>query len=158
MNYRLGVLLVLLAATLVAGRYLGEEDVPENVHPVTRHPPRALAARPVTAARAVVAAVRFPGGGPDLFPAISWRPPPPPPVKVESLPPPPPQAPPLPFKFVGRWSDEQGETVFLAQGEQVLSARAGQSLQQWRLDTVSADKLAFTYLPLNLQSQLRLTP
>jgi hypothetical protein len=67
-------------------------------------------------------------------------------------------APPLPFKYVGRWTDEQGETVFLSLGERVLTARTGQKLDQWRLDKVEADLLGFTYLPLDQQRQLRLTP
>jgi hypothetical protein len=79
-------------------------------------------------------------------------------VVVQAPPPPPPQAPPLPFKYVGRWAADDGETVFLAQGERVLNAKIGEQLGQWRLDAADAGGLTFTYLPLQQQRQLRYGP
>lgn len=163
MKTRQAALFALLAATLAAAWWVSREDEGEvggEMPEVAQAVRRPAAARP-SAPAAVVAetpAARFPGGGEDLFPAQSWRPPPPPPRKVEALPPPPPMAPPLPFKYVGRWVDESGETLFLAQGERVVSARAGQRLDAWRLDKIGPDSLTFTYLPLDQQRPLRLTP
>ena len=77
---------------------------------------------------------------------------------MQPPPPPPPMAPPLPFKYLGRWADSAGETVFLAIGERLVNATAGQRLEQWRLDKVGADSLDFTYLPLDQQRKLRLKP
>lgn len=160
MKPRQAVLGALLAATLAAAWWVGgEPELPPDADIVQAGRPapgKTRAAAPQQPAGA--AEPRFPVGGPDLFPAQSWRPPPPKPVATASLPPPPPMAPPLPFRFVGRWVDEQGETVFLAQGERVLHVRAGQTLDPWRLDRVEADRLAFTYLPLGQQQFLRLTP
>lgn len=164
MNIRRGALFALLAATLAAAWWVGgEEEASESdAIQAVRHAPARASAMPSVASSALPSATpapepRFPVGGPDMFPAQSWRPPPPPPVAVVT-PPPPPMAPPLPFKYVGRWVDDQGENVFLALGEKVLIARAGQKLEQWRLDKVDADQLGFTYLPLDQQRQLRLTP
>lgn len=165
MNPRQATLLVLLAATLAAVWWVGQEeddmgDQPE-VAAVDRHAPKPAAVSSKLATTPVVKAdedSRFPAGGPDLFPGTSWRPPPPPAPVVAAPPPPPPMAPPLPFKYVGRWADERGETVFLDQGNRVVDARVGQRLDQWRLDRIGADDLGFTYLPLDQQRQLRLTP
>jgi hypothetical protein len=101
---------------------------------------------------------RFPVGGVDLFPVQSWKPPPPPPPVVVATPPPPPQAPPLPFKYVGRWNGGEGELVFLAQGEKTVTLRAGQTFAQWRLDSMTASAMNFTYVPLQQQRQLRFGP
>ncbi len=162
MNPRQGVLFALLAATLAAVWWIsGEEAATEtDAAQAARHQPARVSAMPTTSVPGTSSAAaepepRFPVGGPDLFPAQSWRPPPP---QASVIAPPPPMAPPLPFKYVGRWTDERGETVFLGLGERVLTARTGQKLDQWRLDKVEAEVLAFTYLPLDQQRQLRLTP
>lgn len=169
MNPRQGILFALLAATLAAVWWVGQEedgegDAPE-VAAAVRHAPKPAAVPARPAAQSTPAAAvkdeddsRFPVGGPDLFPGTSWRPPPPPAPVVVAPPPPPPMAPPLPFKYLGRWQDERGETVFLDQGNRVLDARVGQRLEQWRLDKIGADNLDFTYMPLGQQRQLRLTP
>lgn len=173
MNKRLGLLFLILFATLFAGWWLGREDADEPAEAGLAAPARHAEKPRVPAMTASIpgsrtpAAVpeegepaRFPGGGPDLFPAVSWRPPPPPVLSapVVQAPPPPPMAPPLPFTYLGRWADDKGVTVFLSQGGRVLDARAGQRLDQWRLDSVGADSLGFTYVPLDQQRQLRLSP
>jgi hypothetical protein len=103
-------------------------------------------------------AARFPVGGVDLFPAQSWKPLAPALPVVVVAPPPPPQAPSLPFKYVGRWDGGDGELVFLAQGEKTVTLRAGQTLAQWRLDSITANAMNFTYVPLQQQRQLRFGP
>ncbi len=103
-------------------------------------------------------AVRFAASGPDLFPPQSWKPPPAPMPVVAAPPPPPPQAPPVPFKYLGRWDAGEGESIFLAQGDRVLAIRVGQSVAQWQLDSVDASGMNFTYLPLQQQRQLRFAP
>jgi len=187
MNQRHGILALALIATL-ALVWLGESaevdgnpDDAEIVEPVKRAARRdsseaASASGPVQPNLAVKpdpvalgdaeASPRFPIGGADLFPAQSWLPPPPPPPKVEALPPPPPQAPELPFKYVGRWSDGErktaansaGESAFLSLGEQVFSMQVGQTRASWRLDSINPQGLQFTYLPLQQQRQLRFAP
>lgn len=97
--------------------------------------------------------------GADLFAAQSFRPPPPPPPKVVPAPPPPPMAPPIPYGYVGTWTENGQETVFLSQGDRVLHVRRGVSLAGgWRLDDVQPGALQFTYEPLNQQKTLRISP
>lgn len=92
----------------------------------------------------------------NLFPAQTWYVPPPPPPPPPYVPPPPPQAPALPYTYMGRWQ-ENGETVwYLVRGALPVSVRSGQILDGvWRLDTVRAGMLDFTYLPLNQTRSLR---
>jgi hypothetical protein len=152
-----------LAATLAAVWLSGKEgagDV-DSAAVVAAAPRRAVAA-PKTAPQALAAlaepAPRFVAGGPDLFPPQSWHPPPTPTPVVVAPPPLPPQAPPLPFKYVGRWDAGEGVSIFLAQGDRVVSVRVGENLAQWHLDSVDASGMNFTYLPLQQQRQLRFGP
>jgi len=95
--------------------------------------------------------------GPNLFPAQSFRPP-----RIQAaarVVAPPPMAPDLPFTYVGAWTEQGRETVFLSQGDAVLSAHLGEDLPGgWRLDSVEPDSLTFTYLSLNQQRNLRIAP
>lgn len=129
------------------------EAAPRKAAPVSGAP---MSPPPGKAVAAVAA--RFAAGGPDLFPLQSWKPQPAPAPVVVAPPPPPPQAPPVPFKYVGRWDADDGATLFLAQGEQVVTLRVGQALAQWRLDSINANGMNFTYLPLQQQRQLRFGP
>ncbi|MDD5391046.1 MAG: hypothetical protein PHD37_17045 [Gallionellaceae bacterium] len=94
----------------------------------------------------------------DLFPAQTWQPPPPPPAKRVELPPPPPMAPPLPFQYLGRWKEGGKDVIFLDQGSRVLQARVGDTLAGWHLDQVGDDALVFTWIALNMQQTLRISP
>ncbi len=165
------VLAVTLAATLAATVWLGKEEGADDAADVVAAAPRRAAAVAATSAAAPMPsqasapiaaptepAARFAIGGPDLFPTQSWKPPPPPPPVVVVPPPPPPQAPPLPFRYVGRWDGGEGETFMLSQGDRVVTVRVGQNQAQWRLDSVDAGGLNFTYLPLQQQRQLRFGP
>jgi hypothetical protein len=99
------------------------------------------------------------GAEANLFPSQSFRPPPPPPPKAVPLPPPPPMAPPLPFGFLGAWTENNEETVFLSLGDSVLLVRPGMKLAGgWRLDQSLNGALLFTYEPLNQQRTLRIAP
>lgn len=144
----------------------GPEDEAEVVAPLTREERAGRAPSAPVSASTPSAASAAPTGRPallarpgaDLFPAQSFRPPPAP-VRPVLLPPPPPMAPPLPFAYVGAWTEAGVETVFLAQGERVLSVRTGQALAGgWRLDTVQPEALVFTYEPLNQPRTLRIAP
>ena len=95
--------------------------------------------------------------GRDLFPAQTFKPPPPKPAPPP--PPPPPTAPPVPFVFIGAWTEDGRETLFLGQGERTLSVHRGDVLPGgWRLDEIKPDALTLTYLSLNQQRTLRIAP
>lgn len=95
----------------------------------------------------------------DLFPRQTWVPPPPPPKPYIPPPPPPPKPPPLPFAYLGRWVENNKESVFLAQGDKTLAVQVGMTLPgSWRVDEISQARVVFTYLPLEMQSILGIRP
>lgn len=101
------------------------------------------------------------GRPPDAFAAHSWfvAPPPAPPAPVVFQPPPeppPPQAPPLPFKYLGRLQESAERTVwYLLQGERLVVAASGESVDNtYRIDGAEAGQLRLTYLPLGQQQSL----
>lgn len=162
MKPRQAILGLLLAGALAAAFWpRGEEGGEEEVVEPVRKPAAASAGQPQAAAPARPGPSARPRFAPaflaDLFPSQSFRPPPPPPPKP--LPPPPPMAPPLPFSFIGAWSEAGKETVFLAQGERTFTTQKGGKLAGgWRLDELTASALVFTYEPLNQQRTLRIAP
>jgi hypothetical protein len=130
---------------------------------------------PAPAANAVDAAVRdaslaaperarvAPDSEGNAFAVLDWTPPPPPVVITPKPPPPPPPvpvAPPLPFTFVGLMEKGVGKPqAFLAQGEVLLVVAAGDTLMNntYRVDSLSAQQILITYLPLNTQQTLNTT-
>ena len=89
----------------------------------------------------------------NLFPRQSWLPPPPP--APPPPPPPKPVAPPLPFQYRGSLLDDGKVTVFLFQQMRQILAKEGDIIDNiYRLDSISPQSIAFTYLPLNEKQQL----
>ena len=92
--------------------------------------------------------------GVDLFAAKSWYAPPPAQVMIPT-PPPKPTAPPLPYSYVGKLEGKDGLIVFLARGDELLSAKPGAQLDKdYRLEAVSPEQLTFVYLPLGERQML----
>lgn len=90
----------------------------------------------------------------DVFQAKSWYVPPPPPKPV---PPPPPAPPPLPFIYMGKLLEEDKLTVFLSKQDRHYAVKAGDTLDgAYRVESVNAQQVIFTYLPLNMQQTLSL--
>lgn len=96
----------------------------------------------------------------DAFAKLIWVAPPP---VVRPAPPPPPTgpvvpvAPPLPFTFVGLM--EQGTVkpqAFLSKGDILLVVAAGDMIDNntYRVDSLSAQQIVITYLPLNMTQTL----
>ncbi len=154
-----------LVATLVAAFWPGREDSVEVVETVRRSDSQTT---PVIARAAVeqgaspaasAAGERLARMQANLFPSQTWVPPPPPPKPYVPPPPPPPKPPPLPFKYLGRWVDAGQQTLFLEQGEQAIPIQPGQVLSgTWRVDAITERTVVFTYLPLDMQSILEITP
>jgi hypothetical protein len=97
----------------------------------------------------------------DLFGRLSWLPPPPPPPPPAPPAPPPkppvPTAPPLPFTFVGmleRGADKPA--AFLSKGDALFVVSVGDMVDNntYRVDTLTANELVLTYLPLNTPQTL----
>jgi hypothetical protein len=67
-----------------------------------------------------------------------------------------PAAPPLPFKYFGRLTENGKTDVFVMRGEDLLAVAAGQTLGEYRVDAVSESSISFTYLPLKTKQTLGL--
>lgn len=97
--------------------------------------------------------------GGSLFALTNWNPPPPPPApapkQVKAPPPPPPTAPPLPFRYMGRWV-EDGKTHYFMQynGRDLVLLPGMQIDPQYKLESVQGGQMRFTYLPLQQQQTL----
>jgi hypothetical protein len=63
--------------------------------------------------------------------------------------------PPLPFTYAG-WLTQDGKTeVLVVRGEEILSIAAGQNIDsQYRVDSISDERIGFTYLPLKKRQVL----
>lgn len=155
-----------LAATLAAAVWVGDGATPEVVVVAPSKPAPHNAFAPATRA----AKSNSGGATPSLaleklnrraaptdkpanaFPAQSWYVPPPPPKPV---PPPPPAPPPLPFSYLGKLQEEGKLTVFLAMQDKNFAIKTGDTLEgSYRVDSVDAQRVVFTYLPLNMQQTL----
>jgi hypothetical protein len=80
----------------------------------------------------------------------------PPTAPVEGVAPPlPPVAPPVPYTFIGRLSEADRTTVFLAAGDRNLVVKPGDVIDNnYRVDAVTDDAVSLTYLPLNVKQIL----
>ncbi len=163
MNTRHRWLALGLIATLVAAFWPGREDSDEVVETARRvSKPVAAVVPPAdgkSTQQAAAVRERLARMQANLFPSQTWVPPPPPPKPYVPPPPPPPTPPPLPFKYLGRWVDGGQLTLFLVQGEQPIPIQPGQVLSgSWRVDEITETRVVFTYLPLDMQSILGITP
>ena len=94
----------------------------------------------------------------DLFAAKSWyvAPPPPPPPPAPPPPPPPaPSAPPLPFKFMGKFDDATSLKAFLQRDEKVYTVGVGDVIDgTYRVASINGGQMTLIYLPLNIPQTL----
>lgn len=90
-----------------------------------------------------------------LFPADQWTPA----VKTVAAqadtPPPPPQAPPLPFKVLGRYVEEGRVNVFLQYNDQNLVVQVGDLIAGlYKVESLNGSVLTLLYIPLNQTQSL----
>jgi hypothetical protein len=79
--------------------------------------------------------------------------PPPPP------PPPPPQAPPLPFTYMGKWTENGQTTVYLSQGERHVAVRGpGKLNETYVVESIDDRQMVLNYVPLGIRQVLPLAP
>jgi hypothetical protein len=67
-----------------------------------------------------------------------------------------PAAPPLPFQYFGRLTENGKTEVFVMRGQELLSIAPGQKLGEYRVDQVAESRISFTYLPLKMKQTLDL--
>ena len=67
-----------------------------------------------------------------------------------------PVAPPLPFRYFGRLTENGKTDVFVMRGEDLLAVAPGQTHGEYRVDAVSESSISFTYLPLKTKQTLGL--
>ncbi len=67
-----------------------------------------------------------------------------------------PVAPPLPFRFAGQLQRDSGIEVYLARGEEIFTARQGDTLDgQYKVDSVNATEVSFVHLPTGTRQTLQ---
>ena len=65
-------------------------------------------------------------------------------------------APPLPFQYFGRLTENGKTEVFVMRGEELLAIADGQKIGEYRVDKIGAASISFTYLPLKTKQTLDL--
>jgi hypothetical protein len=72
-----------------------------------------------------------------------------------AVPAPAPSAPPVPFTYLGRLSEDNRTTAFLVSGERNLVVKPGDVIDNsYRVDEVTDKTVQLTYLPLNVKQSL----
>lgn len=67
-----------------------------------------------------------------------------------------PVAPPLPFRYFGKLTENGKREVFVMRGDDLLSIQAGKTYGEYRVDQVADARITFTYLPLKTKQTLDL--
>jgi len=100
--------------------------------------------------------------------ALAWEPAPPPPpppavlaaqkaAAARAANPPPPQAPPLPFKVIGRFEDGQSYAGIAQSGQVTHVMRKGDVIERnYRVEAVTQKEVTLMYLPLQIKQTLPL--
>src|SRR5258708_11471129 len=155
---RIAVLIVLLAgsAAWVAFDFRGPAGPIAAKTPATGTSPNsAHSAAPAAEAKQPGIPSRFALGrfAADPFSAHSWTPRAKPAPVAEA---PAPVAPPLPFRFAGQLQRDSGIEVYLARGEEIFTAREGDTLDgQYQVDSVNATEVSFVHLPSGTRQTLQ---
>ncbi|HEY5899654.1 MAG TPA: hypothetical protein VIV54_18965 [Burkholderiales bacterium] len=67
-----------------------------------------------------------------------------------------PEAPPLPFRYIGKMLDGDKLSVFIANGGESFAVAAGDRIGDYRIESVTEAEIRFTYLPLKTKQSLPL--
>jgi len=65
-----------------------------------------------------------------------------------------PVAPPLPFRYFGRLTENGKTEVYVMRGDELISIAPGQTIGEYRVDQVAQSSIGFTYLPLKTKQTL----
>ena len=67
-----------------------------------------------------------------------------------------PVAPPLPFRYFGRLTENGKTEVFVMRGDDLLTIAPGQKIGDYRVEQIADASISFTYLPLKMKQTLDL--
>jgi hypothetical protein len=67
-----------------------------------------------------------------------------------------PEAPPLPFRYLGKMVEDGKLSVFLANGDESITVHAGTRIGDYRIDKITEAEIRFTFLPLKTKQSLPL--
>ena len=67
-----------------------------------------------------------------------------------------PVAPPLPFQYFGRLTENGKTEVFVMRGEELIAVAAGQQIGDYKVEQVADTSISFTYLPMKMRQTLDL--
>lgn len=160
-----------LAGTLALAWLVSEDDrgiaasAPLAKHGVKSTPERGKALRVAATAsvdsavgdRPLLGAARPPEPTevPDLFRGVSWYVPPPPPPPPAPARPPEPTAPPLPFAYLGQYSDDDRRLFILTRGDRVMTVAIGDVIDKtYLLESATGGVLRFVHVPLRTTQTL----
>lgn len=160
MKARHALLGLAATASAAAALWVPPEQAPV-VQPVARAPARSVPADRPRAAEADTSlaslAPRFapPEDTATVFGVPEWSRPKPAAKAAAGVParddaaPPAPQAPPAPFRVIGRWDDGGQAGVFIEHQQKALAARVGDNLTpEWKVESIEGARLVLQYLPL----------
>jgi hypothetical protein len=147
----LAVALVLVAgASIVAGR---EQPAPQALEPRSARSEPAAAAPEIDLDKLERRDAEAPQGDPFAprnFAAVKQAAAPRTPAAPEA----PKGPPPLPFTYAG-WMTQDGKTeIFVQHGDELISIEVGQKIDAYRVDSITDERIAFTYLPLKKRQSL----
>lgn len=143
---RHSLLAAALVLTLVAVWQTSRTDTAAPAHPARPAPGAPPASLP-----SAVTPERLDWSEVNVFAAHDWQPP-----AAAALdetqaaaPPPKPQAPPLPYRYIGRWEENGELTVFVSRDNEPTSIHARQLLDKdWLVDGITPTRVTFIYIPL----------
>jgi len=105
--------------------------------PASRHQDLTVSFAPLEAAKSGITAIG------ELFPPQTWTPP------ATSVVKPAPVAPPLPFTFGGRYTEDNNVTIFLIEGKQMHKVKQGEIINgTYKVEKIEQASISLTYLPL----------
>jgi hypothetical protein len=145
-------LALVAAASLVIGR---EKPAPEALEPKPGRSEKAAALPQIDLgklARAEIEAPQSDPFAPRSFASVQQAAAPAAAAAAREAPQGPP---PLPFTYAG-WMTQDGKTeIFIARGDELISIAVGQKIDaQYRVDSITDERIAFTYLPMKKRQSL----
>ena len=147
--------LVVLALALVAGVVTGREK-PSAVspQPVERIRMQVEVPDDIDLSKLDRSAAHTPQA--DPFARRSFAPPAPQAAAAAAAAPP--AAPPLPFRYMGRLTQNGKTEVFVTRGEDIISIAPGRKIDaEYRVDGITETAISMSYLPLRMRQSLELS-